>query len=90
MGGGVSERDQCPLLTHTPTYRQHVTVRAVGGGHILSNVDPKSYDWRQPRSKVISSNETDETGAYYTKRSKSERKTPIQYINTYIWNLERS
>ena len=20
---------------------------------------------------------------------KSERKTPIQYINTYIWNLER-
>ena len=21
--------------------------------------------------------------------SKSERKTPIQYINTYIWNLER-
>ena len=22
----------------------------------------------------------------YTDRSKSERKTPIQYINTYIWN----
>ena len=21
--------------------------------------------------------------------SKSERKTPIQYTNTYIWNLER-
>ena len=31
----------------------------------------------------------DETGAYYTEQSKSERKTPIQYINTYIWNLER-
>jgi len=31
----------------------------------------------------------DETGAYYTECSKSERKTPIQYINTYIWNLER-
>ena len=31
----------------------------------------------------------DETGAYYTERSKSERKTPIQYINAYIWNLER-
>ena len=29
------------------------------------------------------------TGAYYTERNKSERKTPIQYINTYIWNLER-
>ena len=30
----------------------------------------------------------DETGAYYTEWSKSERKTPIQYINAYIWNLE--
>ena len=25
--------------------------------------------------------------AYHTERSKSERKTPVQYINTYIWNL---
>ena len=33
--------------------------------------------------------EVDEPGAYYTERSKSERKTPIQYINAYIWNLER-
>ena len=24
------------------------------------------------------------TGAYYTERNKSERKTPIQYINPYI------
>ena len=31
----------------------------------------------------------DETGAYYTEWSKSERKTPIQYINAYIWNLDR-
>ena len=30
-----------------------------------------------------------ETGAYYTERSKPERKTPIQYTNAYIWNLER-
>ena len=37
----------------------------------------------------VSSNEVDETGAYYTERSKSERKTPIWYINAYIWNLER-
>ena len=37
----------------------------------------------------ISSNEMDETGAYYTEQSKSERKTPIEYINAYIWNLER-
>ena len=27
--------------------------------------------------------------AYYREQSKSERKTPIQYINAYIWNLER-
>ena len=31
----------------------------------------------------------DETGAYYTEQSKPEIKTPIQYTNTYIWNLER-
>ena len=37
----------------------------------------------------IRSNEVDETGAYYTEWSKPERKTPIQYSNTYIWNLER-
>jgi len=30
----------------------------------------------------------DETGAYYTEWSKPERKTPIQYTNAYIWNLE--
>ena len=37
-----------------------------------------------------SSNETYETGNYYTEWTKSERETPIQYINTYIWNLENS
>ena len=31
----------------------------------------------------------DETGAYYTEWSKSERKTPNMYTNAYIWNLER-
>ena len=31
----------------------------------------------------------DETGADYTEWSKPERKTPIQYTNTNIWNLER-
>ena len=37
----------------------------------------------------VSSNEVDETGAYYTEWSKSERKTLMQYINACIWNLER-
>ena len=31
----------------------------------------------------------DETGAYYTEQSESEIKIPIQYINAYIWHLER-
>ena len=30
----------------------------------------------------------DETGAYYTERSEPGRKTPIQYTNAYVWNLE--
>ena len=37
----------------------------------------------------VSSNEVDEPTAYYTELSKSESKTPIQYTNAYIWNLER-
>ena len=37
----------------------------------------------------VSSNEVDETAACYTEWSKSERETPIQYINSYIWNLKR-
>ena len=36
----------------------------------------------------MSSNEMDGTGAYYTEWSKSEWKTPVQYTNAYIWNLE--
>ena len=35
----------------------------------------------------------DETGAYHTERSKPEKKkktkTPVQYTNAYIWNLEK-
>ena len=31
----------------------------------------------------VSSNEVDETGAYYSEWSKSERKTPIQYTHIY-------
>ena len=37
-----------------------------------------------------SSNEMDETGNDYTEGSKSERETLIQYINTYIRNIEDS
>ena len=51
----------------------------IHNGVLLSH--EKEYIW-------ISSDEMDETGAYYTEWSKSERKTPIQSTNTYIWNLE--
>ena len=37
----------------------------------------------------VKSNEVNETGAYYTEWSKPERKIPIQYIDAYMWNLER-
>ena len=37
----------------------------------------------------VNSNEEDEIRAYYTEWSKSESETSIQYINTYLWNLER-
>ena len=31
----------------------------------------------------------DETEAYYTERSKSERKTPKQYTNAYIYGSSK-
>ena len=37
----------------------------------------------------VSSKEVDETEAYYTEWSQSERETQILYIKAYIWNLER-
>ena len=37
----------------------------------------------------VSSEEVDELRAYYTEWSKSKRERQIQYINTYLWNLER-
>ena len=36
----------------------------------------------------VNSNEVDEPRAYYTEWNKPERETPIQYINTYILNLD--
>ena len=37
----------------------------------------------------VSSNEVDETRAYYTEWNKSEREKQIFYINAYIWNIEK-
>ena len=50
-------------------------------------------DWTELKKKKkhvwVSSNEVDETWAYYTEWSKSERKTPILYINAYIREFEK-
>ena len=37
----------------------------------------------------VSSNEVDETGAYYTEWSKSGKEKQISYIKAYIWDLEK-
>ena len=37
----------------------------------------------------VSPSEVDESRAYYTEWSISERKRQILYINAYVWNLER-
>ena len=37
----------------------------------------------------ISSNEMDESRAYYTEWNKSEREKQILYISVYMWNLEK-
>ena len=35
----------------------------------------------------VSSSEVNETGAYYTEWSKSERERQMLYINTYIYGI---
>ena len=67
--------------------------KVLEGGDLVENLtEEKTWPELLVRSTLdiwISSNEVDETGAYYTEWSKPERKTPIQYTNAYIWNLER-
>ena len=71
---------------HLSKFHIYVLVYCIGvflSGLLHCITQPlKKYIW-------ISSNEMDETGAYYTEWSKPERKTPIQYTKAYIWNLER-
>ena len=55
-------------------------VRTYNG--ILLNHKKKEWIW-------ISGSEVDEPGAFYTKRSKSEKEKQISYINAYIRNLEK-
>ena len=56
---------------------------------LLSRIQGYCYHLSKVHIYALVSNEVDENGAYYTEWSKPERKTPIQYTNAYIWNLER-
>ena len=59
-------------------------------GLVITDLIPFTALFKAGKRKWgIIENEVDETGAYYTEWSKPERKTPIQYTNAYIWNLER-
>ena len=49
----------------------------------------KCYSAIKKENIWVRSNEVEETQAYYTECRKSEREKPIQYIKTYVWNLER-
>ena len=86
------ERDTCTpmfitaLLTIARTWKQPRCLLADEWIRKLLYIYTISY---KKEHVWVSSNEVDETGAYYTEWSKSERETPIQYINAYIWNLER-
>ena len=51
------------------------------GGHVYNGI---LLSYKEEQHFWVSSNEVDETGPYYTEWSKSERKTPIQYINIYM------
>ena len=81
--GGGSSIHKIVIINNLDVHQQMNGKKAVV--HIYNGVllsHQKEYIW-------ISSNEVDETGAYYTEWSKPERNTPIQYTNAYIWNLER-
>ena len=45
------------------------------------NLHAHAVIWKERQFKTVT--------AYYTEGSKPERKTPIQYTNAYIWNLQR-
>ena len=65
------KQPRCPSATMDKEVEVHIH-----NGVLLSY--KKQWIW-------VSSNEMDETGAYYTEWNKLERETPVQYINTYLW-----
>ena len=91
----ITERDTCtPIFIAAQfiiarTWKQHRCPSAAEWIRKLWYIYTMEYYSAIKKYIWISSNEVDETGANYTDWSKPERKTPIQYTDTYIWNLER-
>ena len=88
------ERDTCTpmfiaaLFTIARTWKQPRCPSADEWIRKLWNIYTVEYYSAIEKEHIwVSSNEVDETGAYYTEWSKSERKTQISYTNTYIWDL---
>ena len=74
----TSKQSRCPLADngHCPMNKEVVVHRHNG----ILLIYKKERIW-------VSADEMDETGAYYIEWSKSERETPIQYINSYIYGI---
>ena len=91
------ERDTCTpmfiaaLFSIARTWKQPGCPLADKWIHKLWYIDTMVYYSAIKKKEHIwvNSNEVDETGAYYTERSKSEKETPMQYINAYIQNFKR-
>ena len=62
--------------------------KAMHYDQLICDKGGKSIQWRED-SLLNKLCWEDEPGVYYTEWSKPERKTPKQYTNAYIWNLER-
>ena len=89
------ERDTCTpvliaaLFTIARTWRQRRCPSADGWIKKLWYIYTMEYYSYKKGPFRVSSNEVDETGAYYTESSKSEREKQILCFDAYVWNLER-
>ena len=70
----------CMKIAETPSTDEWIRKLHIHNGILLSY--KKKHIW-------VSSNEVNETRAYYIEWSKSERERQILYMNTYICSLER-
>ena len=79
----LKKKNQWRLFTIARTWMQPRCPLA-DEKYIQWNITQPSKEW-----VWVSSSEVDESTAYYTEWSKSEREKQISSINVYIWNLEK-